>query len=107
MLSHECHADFIIKMDESGFPARPAKEIQKNGVFSGNCPIKPRFFERQDANHIILVGLVMLSGITLIPLLLSKHVQLLDKIASSDIVGEFRPHFIPIDHKRRLPFFKH
>jgi hypothetical protein len=90
MLSHECHPDLIINMDESRFTTRPAKGTQKNWIFSRNCPIKPRFLERQDANHVALVGAVTLSGSALIPFLLSTRVQLPDEIASSSIVGEFR-----------------
>jgi hypothetical protein len=77
-------------MDESGFTARPLKGSQKNCVFSSVCPIKPRFLEKQDANHVTLVGAVTLSGSMLIPLLLSTRVHLPPEIAESYIAGEFQ-----------------
>jgi hypothetical protein len=89
MLSHEPHPDLIINMDESGFPARPLKGAQKSCVFSRDSQAKPRFLEKQDANHVTLVGAVTISGNVLVPLLLSTRVNLPSEIASAYITNEF------------------
>jgi hypothetical protein len=99
MLSQSFHPDLIINMDESGFTGRPLKGTQKNCVFSRDRPIKPRFLERQDANHVTLVGAVTLSGSALTPLLLSTRLSPPPEIAGSCIGGEFR--YFPT--KKRYP----
>jgi hypothetical protein len=50
MLSRPFHPDFVINMDESGFPSWPLKGTRKNCVFLQNSTVKLRFFEKRDAN---------------------------------------------------------
>jgi hypothetical protein len=58
-------------------------------VFLLDSPVKPSFLDEQDANHVTLVGAVMLSGYSLVPLLLSTRVRLPEEIDDSYLPRQF------------------